>query len=385
MKRRFCLVPLVVCAVAVAVSCGKSSPTPSTPSSAIPGEANANADGSNLKATAPTPQSPVNGARPDAGVTLVVGNSSLKFANAGQPLSYRFEIYNSAGNRVYQSGLVPAGGSTTTHDVQAELNVGEMHSWQARPEYLGTAGPWSARTSATFIAPDSVGFMKGNELYDPLTQGKTKFGNVVGPHQWIPGVGLKLLSHESHVSYQLPATCSQCEMSVITSNVIFNTKGGKTKIMCSAQGYDDIVTNDRRMTVEKRGDPPGIVAWRIITHGDQADTEGAEREQVFFDPGEDVPLGSELEEQLLQPPHHSGHQPEWRRHLRERQGFRGTRIRPEPARHLHRRTSRPERARRSLRAGRDLSSPLGLSESASRVRQQISPLASYDGSGPARA
>jgi hypothetical protein len=113
-----------------------------------------------------------------------------------------------------------------------------MHSWQSRSEYLGTVGPWSARTTATFIAPDSVGFMKGNELFDPLTQGKTKFGHIVGPHQWIPGVGLKLLAHESHISYELP------------------------------------------------GDPPGIVAWRIITHGDQADTEGAEREEVFFDPGE---------------------------------------------------------------------------------------------------
>jgi hypothetical protein len=49
-----------------------------------------------------------------------------------------------------------------------------------------------------------------------------------------------------------------------------------------SQGYDDIVTNDRRMTVEKRGDPPGTVAWRLITHDDQIDTEGAEREVVDF-------------------------------------------------------------------------------------------------------
>jgi hypothetical protein len=287
MKRRFWFVPMVICVLAVAVSCGESTPTPpASPSAAIPGDANANADGSTLKATAPTPQSPVNGARPEAGVSLTIGNSSLKFANAAQPLSYRFEVYNAAGTRVYQSGLVPAGAGTTTHEVQGELNVGEMHSWQARPEYLGTAGPWSSRQSATFVAPDSVGFMRGNELYDPLTQGKTKWGTVVGPHQWIPGVGLQLLAHESHVVYQLLNTCSECEMSVITNNVIFNTEGGKTKIMAMAQGYDDIVTNDRRMTVEKRGDPPGIVAWRIITHGDQADTEGAEREEVFFDPGQ---------------------------------------------------------------------------------------------------
>ena len=44
-----------------------------------------------------------------------------------------------------------------------------------------------------------------------------------------------------------------------------------------------VVTDDRRMTVEKRGDPEGIVAWRFISHLDQVDTEGAEREFVPFD------------------------------------------------------------------------------------------------------
>ena len=41
-----------------------------------------------------------------------------------------------------------------------------------------------------------------------------------------------------------------------------------------AQGYSDIVVNDRRMTVEKRGDRAGVIAWRFITHDDQVDTEG---------------------------------------------------------------------------------------------------------------
>ena len=45
------------------------------------------------------------------------------------------------------------------------------------------------------------------------------------------------------------------------------------------------MTDDRRMTVEKRGDPEGIVAWRFISHEDQIDTEGAEREFVAFDAG----------------------------------------------------------------------------------------------------
>lgn len=285
MKRRFWFVPVIVCALVVAGSCGKSSPTPSSPSAAIPGDANANPDGSNLKATAPTPQSPINGVRLETpGVALTIGNASLKFAT-GVPLTYRFEVYNAAGTRVYQSPSVPAGATSTTHEVEGALDGDQTYSWQARAEYLGAVGPWCARTITNFIAPNNVGYMKGNELYDPLINGKT-IGNVVGPHQWIPGVGLKLLAHESHVVYELPQTLTEGEFSVITTNVIFNTKGGKTKIMAMSQGYSDIVENDRRLTVEKRGDPPGIVAWRFITHGDQVDTEGAEREEVFFDPNE---------------------------------------------------------------------------------------------------
>jgi hypothetical protein len=285
MKRRLWFVPLVVCALAVVGSCGKSTPSPSSPSAAVPGDANANPDGSTLKATAPTPQSPMNGVKLDTpSVVLQIGNSTMKFA-PGVGLGYRFEVFNAGGARVYQSGLVPAGAGSTSHEVAAPLEGDQTYSWQARAEYQGSAGPWSARSNTNFIAPNNVGYIRGSELYDPLVAGRT-IGHVVGPHEWIPGVGLKLLSHESHVSYELQETCSECEMSVITTNVIFNTEGGKTKIMAMSQGYSDIVENDRRMTVEKRGDPPGVVAWRLITHGDQVDTEGAEREQVFFDPGQ---------------------------------------------------------------------------------------------------
>ena len=50
-----------------------------------------------------------------------------------------------------------------------------------------------------------------------------------------------------------------------------------------AEGYSDIVTNNRRMTVEKRGDPAGIVAWRFISHLSRIETVGAERVRRNFD------------------------------------------------------------------------------------------------------
>jgi hypothetical protein len=100
---------------------------------------------------------------------------------------------------------------------------------------------------------------------------------------FIPGRGVRLEAHTAYISYELPQTLLEGEFSLITQELKENTKGGKTKLFAMGKGYDDIVTNEYRMTVEKRGDPPGIVAWRFIARDDQIDTEGAEREFVPFD------------------------------------------------------------------------------------------------------
>jgi hypothetical protein len=235
------------------------------------------ADGSTLKATPPTPQSPVNGVKPDTPqVTLVIANSSMKFGGS-LPLMYRFEVYNAAGVRVYQSGLVAPGSGTTSHVVTGALDAEQPHTWQARAEYQGYVGPWSAR--ASFIAPVSTGYIRGNELYDPLINGKT-IGEIHGPTHFIPGVGISMDSLDSYVSYQLQQTLTEGEMSILATNVRTNTEGGKTKVMAMAEGYDDITTNNRRLTVEKRSD--GSMAFRMITHDDQIDTSSAERKKVKF-------------------------------------------------------------------------------------------------------
>ncbi len=54
--------------------------------------------------------------------------------------------------------------------------------------------------------------------------------------------------------------------------MIFNTEGNKTKVMAMTEGDSDITTNDRRFTIEKRGNPAGAVAWRVRTSNDQIDT-----------------------------------------------------------------------------------------------------------------
>jgi hypothetical protein len=260
-----------VCALVVAAACSKQSSQPSAPSVVDPSIVQANADGSTLKASAPTLQSPVDGVRLPANepVNLVIGNSTTMFV-PNVPLLYRFELINPAG-AVVEEVVVEGGPGTTVRTVTSELESEQPYQWRARAEHQGVAGPWSGRQA--FISPQSEGYIRGNEIYDPLINGKT-VGEVHGPVQFIPGVGIKLLDWTSHISYQLPQTLYEGEYSLIVTNMPANTEGEKQKVMAMAQGYSDLTTNDRRMTVEKRGDPQGTIAFRFLTHDDAAETEG---------------------------------------------------------------------------------------------------------------
>jgi hypothetical protein len=267
-------------------ACTKNPATPVSPNSSAQASTSANPDGSTLKASPPTPLSPPNGQKLDQvlvdGVTLVVGNAVSKF-NVGLPVAYRFEIFNSAGVKIEDSDFVVGGATTTSYTVRAALEGDQAYTWRARAEVDQGAyvGSWSERWS--FIAPQTEGYIQGAELYDPLANGKT-VGALSGPVTFVPGVGLRLESQLSYVAYQLPQTLTEGEFSLLVTDMPTNTDGDKTKLFAMAEGFSDIVTNNRRMTVEKRGDPAGIVAWRFISHGDQIDTEGAEREFVPFDP-----------------------------------------------------------------------------------------------------
>jgi hypothetical protein len=280
MSRSWLSVSILACVLAAAVSCGKQSSTPSSPSPTTPEDTGAAADGSVLKATAPTPQSPINNAKPsDPTIVLVTGNSTTKFVT-GVPLSYRFEIYSAGGQRVYQSPAVPSGGGgTTSHEVtDADLQEDQTYQWQVRAEYQGMAGPWSAR--ASFVAPTVSGYIRGSELYDPLINGRT-IGQISGPVTFVPEVGARLGTQNARIKYHLQ-TLRGGEFSILCTNLLENTEGGKTKLFSMAEGDADITTNRRRFTIEKRGDPKGVIAWRMITSSDQIDTIGAERRYYNF-------------------------------------------------------------------------------------------------------
>jgi hypothetical protein len=267
-----------LCALTLA-ACSKTSTAPSTPGSTT----QTGAGGSTLKTDTPTPQSPINNQLvTTTPIVLVVSNASPTYAAnpANVPLQYRFEIYDSAGTLVH-SASTASGAGTTSYAVPVDLEGDKPYQWSSRTEYQGAVGAWSAR--AAFVAPSTTGYIRGNELYDPLLNGKS-IGNIVGPVTFIPGVGIKLDTPTSYIAYQLQGTLEEGEISAIVTNMPTNTEGNKTKVFAMAQGYDNLTVNVRRMTVEKRGDTQGSVAWRFITDRDQIDTEGAERVGRNFNP-----------------------------------------------------------------------------------------------------
>ena len=276
---------LAACASAIilacAVACSKSSDSPVSPSAAQPGVSAAGPSGETLKATAPTPQSPVNNAQPDQ-LVFTAGKSQGTFDQSLSPaFSYEFQVMNAA-NAVVCTATVGGGdgSSVTWRASSCTLEFDRPHTWRVRAVLQGSAGPWS--TTASFRSP-AGGYIRGNEVFDPLTNGET-VGDIFGSVTFIPGVGVRLNDFTSYIRYRLPQTLTVGEYSLIIMGLNTNSEGDKTKVFGMAEGDFDIVTNDRRFTVEKRGDPPGIVAWRFITRETQIDTEGAERESREFDP-----------------------------------------------------------------------------------------------------
>ena len=277
-------ITLSVCTLALAIGCARQS-TPTAPSSTSPAKTAAAADGSTLKATAPVPQSPASGLRLTFGtpLTLVVANSTTTFTT-GVALTYRFEVYNAAGNRVYASPNVTAGSGTTSHTVTATLDGDQTFSWQARAEFEGSFGPWSSRAAFVTAVTEPDGYIRGNELYDPLTKGTT-VGQTHGRVTFIPGVGIRLDELTSYVSYDMGAPLTAGEFSVLMTNIVPGAAGLKTKVFSMSQGYDDMTTNARRFTIEKRGtSEPGAIAWRIIANDGAIETVGDERRVVTFQP-----------------------------------------------------------------------------------------------------
>jgi hypothetical protein len=236
--------------LAAAMACSKQAQTPVSPSAAGTGAPDAAApDGSTLKATAPTPVSPVNGQQPDA-LVLTATKSEGKFAAV--PLQYEFEIYNAGNQRVYASGPVNVStdGNNISFTPSATLVFDQPHTWKVRAVYNGAGSPWSA--NASFKSP-AGGYIRGNEMFEPATNGPSTIMSASNDVTWLPGVGVRLNSRDSFVEYRLQQPCTDCELSAMITNLGNGSEEWKTKVLSMLRGDGVNVTdNNYRLTLDKR-------------------------------------------------------------------------------------------------------------------------------------
>ncbi len=274
----------VVASAFFALSCSRQSASFTSPSASGALGLGLNADGSSLKVSAPTIQSPVNGFRfaQQTPVVLVLTNSTGVYTS-NIALTYQFDVLTPAGQVVYTSPPVAQGSGTTSHTVTIQLDGDAAYTWQARPVYLAVSGPVSSRGS--FFAPPTDGYIKGNEMYDPLDNGKT-VGQIIGNVKFVPGVGVEIMDAGSWIAYRLPQTLTDGEFSGLFTNisVISSTEDPKWRLITMRECCAAINDNIYRMSVDKRGN--GAVAWRFVSgnngSGKYVETIGAEREVQSF-------------------------------------------------------------------------------------------------------
>jgi hypothetical protein len=255
----------VLLAALLGAACG--SPAPLTPTPAAIVDEGAAADGSTLKIAAPALVSPIGGARVSGAIVLVFSNVHGQFATF--PVSYEIEVRSPAGAVVVSARIPAASGLTTSYTVTATLPADTTFTWRVRAVRDAAFGPWSATGS---YATAAASYLIGNEIFDPLTNGITA-GIRVGNTQFLPGIGIKMLTQDSHVRYDLPTNLQAGELSMMVTGVDEGSPGDKSKIMSMQEGGSDITDNDYRFTAELRGRSyvtPGAVTFRIIT-GDSGD------------------------------------------------------------------------------------------------------------------
>lgn len=127
--------------VALGVSCTGTPMSPTSPSAATGGTTAANADGSNLKVTAPGVVAPFDSERVDSRrPTLVWTNATGKHEPIG--FFYELEVVNAADQVVYgiTVGETPNSGS---HQLGADLAYDTPYGWRIRAGLGNDRGPWS--------------------------------------------------------------------------------------------------------------------------------------------------------------------------------------------------------------------------------------------------
>lgn len=266
MSRRF-TVTATAALLALAIACSKQAATPVSPSTNGATGADAAADGSTLKVSAPGVVSPVNDAQQTDVPTLTASASTAKYSGTTPALTYRFQVFDAGNNMVQDSGQV----SGLTYRPTAQLAFKVRHTWRVRAESGSAVGPWSS--AASFISSEG-GYIRGNEVFDPLYNGVT-VGQAIGAVT-MTSEGARLEANTSYVRYVIPVTITSGEFAVEIKGLRANAPGDKSKVFGMMQGNpdtNDYIVNPYRVDIQYRGTggfPPNSITYRVL-YGDAND------------------------------------------------------------------------------------------------------------------
>jgi hypothetical protein len=157
--RRTKVVPFGIAALAaIAAACTPS--TPLTPTPANTTTSTTLSDGTSLKATAPTPQSPINDTKVNGSIVLTATSAAPAFGGANPGFQYRFQVFDPSNVKVIDQ---VSGGPSLALGFLAKGDA--RHTWKVRAEYNGAIGPWSS--TASFISPQPFDMHQATILSNP--------------------------------------------------------------------------------------------------------------------------------------------------------------------------------------------------------------------------
>jgi hypothetical protein len=152
---------LAATAAAALVACSQTAQSPVAPSAVADTSSALNADGSSLKATAPSGLAP-NGATVDSlKPALSFAGSQGRFAAAA--FTYEVELSTQGGEVVFNRAL----GGSTSLDLDIDLQYETDYRWRARAMMGSDAGPWSEYATFRTLDKPKGGLGNGPRTPNP--------------------------------------------------------------------------------------------------------------------------------------------------------------------------------------------------------------------------
>ena len=164
---------------------------------------------------------------------------------------------------------VGEGGSTTSVDVDQDLQPATRFYWRARWVQGSTTGDWS---STFTFRTQVIGYNRPGELYDPLVNGASVAEALTAGAAFVTGKGLRLPDTNAYARYRLVQPIWTGEFSVdvegISNNPVSSTGNtGKLKILSMDDNSSNHYTSDYLFNVQYRGfngNPDHAISFKML-------------------------------------------------------------------------------------------------------------------------